>query len=59
MSHLADFTAAASDVYPTRRQVHHLNDDEIIERVCDAMQQSEKLATQSQSRIFESSSQDA
>lgn len=39
------------NVHPTKREVHFLNDDEIMERVCDAMQ--EKLVGQSQSRAFE------
>ena len=39
------------NVHPTKREVHFLNDDEIIERVCDALQ--EKLVGQSQSRVFE------
>ena len=39
------------NVHPTKREVHFLNDDEITERVCDAMQK--KLVGQSQSRVFE------
>ncbi|TFY56523.1 hypothetical protein EVJ58_g7586 [Rhodofomes roseus] len=39
------------NVHPTKREVHFLNDDEIIERICDAVQ--EKLVGQSQSRVFE------
>lgn len=39
------------NVHPTKREVQFLNDDELIERVCDAMQ--EKLVGQSQSRVFE------
>ncbi|KAH9926723.1 DNA mismatch repair protein MutL [Fomitopsis serialis] len=39
------------NVHPTKREVHFLNDDEIVERICDALQ--EKLVGQSQSRVFE------
>ncbi|KAI0938628.1 hypothetical protein AcW1_001690 [Taiwanofungus camphoratus] len=39
------------NVHPTKREVHFLDEDSIIERVSDALQQA--LVGQSQSRVFE------
>lgn len=39
------------NVHPTKREVHFLNEDLIVERISDSLQ--EKLAGQSQSRTFE------
>lgn len=39
------------NVHPTKREVHFLNEDAIIEKISDAMQQA--LAVQSHSRTFE------
>ena len=39
------------NVHPTKKEVHFLNEDAIIERIADAIQES--LIGQSQSRTFE------
>ncbi|THH32545.1 hypothetical protein EUX98_g1632 [Antrodiella citrinella] len=39
------------NVHPTKREVHFLNEEAIINRICDKVQES--LISQSQSRIFE------
>jgi len=39
------------NVHPTKREVHFLNEDTIVERIADALQQA--LAAQSHSRVFE------
>ncbi len=39
------------NVHPTKKEVHFLNEDAIIERIADVMQQA--LIGQSQSRVYE------
>lgn len=39
------------NVHPTKREVHFLNEDAIIEKISDALQQA--LAVQNHSRTFE------
>lgn len=39
------------NVHPTKREVHFLNEDEIIERISDGLQ--ETLVGQNHSRVFE------
>lgn len=39
------------NVHPTKKEVHFLNEDAIIERIADAVQKT--LIGQSQSRVFE------
>jgi DNA mismatch repair protein MLH1 len=39
------------NVHPTKREVHFLNEDDIIERISDGLQ--ETLANQNQSKVFE------
>jgi DNA mismatch repair protein MLH1 len=39
------------NVHPTKREVHFLNEEAIVERISDALQ--EALAVQSHSRVFE------